>query len=679
MRALMLLALGFAAVAASADDRPVTLQSLLAEMTDVTTVARWPQPEYTCRQSSSYDRRSKTPADADGWFANTDNMDGLGAELKWETHAGRREAVLMDVDGPGAVVRFWSGGQHPKGNVRFYLDGAEQPAIEAPLYDLLAGKGFVPPPLAIQNAGEAINLYLPIPYARHCKITYDEQRPGNPQAPPPGRWYNIEYRTYPPGTKVETFSMDAFRAAAGDVERARKSLQEPAVPAGLAAKPLAPISLEAGRESSIALPPGPAAVRELQLSVTPESPDLVEEALRGTVLRLSFDGEETVWCPAGDFFGSGIGVNPLQSWYRTVAPDGTMTCRFVMPYQRSAKLAFSNCSRHRVVLRGRVLTGDWKWDERSLHFHANWRQQRQIPTRPFQDWNYLTATGKGLYLGDTLALFNPARTWWGEGDEKIFVDNEKFPSHFGTGSEDYYGYAWGNPALFQGPFSNQPRAGAGNLGHTTNTRVRSLDAIPFKQSLQMGIEIWHWADCKVDYAAATYWYARPGATCNRPPAPDEAAAELRQLPGRLKLAGALECDQLQIVAKTPGLPADTQDLSPYAGAWSGDSHLFVRATKPGDFIELRIPAAGAGAKKLTLHATKSYDYAVVRFSVNGKPVEKESDLYSAQPAPSGPIELGVFEPKDGAFVLRAEVVGTNPASRGPKYYFGLDAVLLSAP
>ena len=37
---------------------------------------------------------------------------------------------------------------------------------------------------------------------------------------------------------------------------------------------------------------------------------------------------------------------------------------------------------------------------------------------------------------------NPVEAWWGEGDEKVFVDGEKFPSHFGTGTEDYYGYAW---------------------------------------------------------------------------------------------------------------------------------------------------------------------------------------------------------------------------------------------
>ena len=51
-----------------------------------------------------------------------------------------------------------------------------------------------------------------------------------------------------------------------------------------------------------------------------------------------------------------------------------------------------------------------------------------------------------------LHVWNPRGGWWGEGDEKFFVDGEKFPSTFGTGSEDYFGYAWGNPHLFQKPY-----------------------------------------------------------------------------------------------------------------------------------------------------------------------------------------------------------------------------------
>ena len=48
----------------------ITLESLLHEMIDRDAVARWPDPAYKCLHASSYDRRSKTPDDPAGWFAN---------------------------------------------------------------------------------------------------------------------------------------------------------------------------------------------------------------------------------------------------------------------------------------------------------------------------------------------------------------------------------------------------------------------------------------------------------------------------------------------------------------------------------------------------------------------------------------------------------------------------------
>ena len=97
----------------------------------------------------------------------------------------------------------------------------------------------------------------------------------------------------------------------------------------------------------------------------------------------------------------------------------------------------------------------------------------------------------------------------------------------------------------------------------------------------------------------------------------------------------------------------------------------------GDFIALRIPAKEK--RKLTLYATKSWDYGILRFSVNGQPAGKDFDAWAERPKPSGPVTLGVFEPKNGAFILRVEVVGANPKSKNSKSFFGLDAVTLTAP
>ena len=68
-------------------------------------------------------------------------------------------------------------------------------------------------------------------------------------------------------------------------------------------------------------------------------------------------------------------------------------------------------------------------------------------------------------------------------------------------------------------------------------------------------------------------------------------------------------------------------------------------------------------KKIVLYATKSYDYGILRLSVNGQ-AAKDYDAYSATSVLSGPIELGTFEPKDGRFILRVEVIGANPSARG---------------
>ena len=353
-----------------------------------------------------------------------------------------------------------------------------------------------------------------------------------------------------------------------------------------------------------------------------------------------------------------------------------MDCCWVMPFQKSGRLTLVNLGKQPVSANLDVSVSAWKWDERSLHFHANWRQQDPIHTRPFQDWNYLIATGQGRYVGDSLVVFNPVKAWWGEGDEKIYVDGETFPSHIGTGSEDYYNYSWGHTGLFQTPFANQPRCdGPGNQGYTVVNRTRSLDAIPFTKSLRFDIEIWHWADCKVGYAATTYWYARPGATCNRAPQPDEAARPLHDPPKPFRIAGAIECEQMKIVAKSPVILVEPQ--SHVVAEWSDGAQLFVRGKRVGDFVELSIPATTK--QKLTLYATKSWDYGILRFSVNGQPAGKDYDAWAEKPITSGPIELGVFEPKDGAFILRVEVVGANPAARGSKAFFGLDAVTLSTP
>jgi hypothetical protein len=680
MPRLIFLATALAAAAAEPGGgaaSEVTLQSLLAEMIDFDAVARWPAPAYTCRQASSYDRAKVAP-DKPGWFANGDHS----KFIRVETARGRREHVMMDAEGPGCVVRFWlTTNERKKGALRVYLDGAEAPAVEFPTFDLLAGDLRVGAPLATAHpgytpgGGGGNTLYFPIPYARRCTITWEDADPGKVGP----RYYQINYRTWPAGTRVRTFSMADLEQARPQVDRVNKALADPPVFAGGRLVTLER-AIEPGREAEIDLPPGPAAVRRLEMKLTSDPSEELGPALRATVLRMSFDGEETAWCPVSDFSGSGVGINALRSWYRDVAPDGAMTCRWVMPYRRSGRLALSNLGKQAVKVRLSARVGEWAWDDRSMHFHANWRQQFEIPTKPFSDWNYIAIAGRGVYVGDGLALFNPLPSWYGEGDEKIWVDGESFPSHVGTGTEDYYNFSWAPKPVFQTPFANEVRLDQpATQGYNVVTRTRNLDGIPFGKSLAFDIEIIPWKETRLTYAAVTYWYGAPGATCNRAPMPEEAVRPLPAPPGR-RIQGAVECEKMEVTARSGGTVVESQDIAAIAaGLWGDGRVLLVRGAKAGDFVELRFPAPVKGPRKLVLYAAKSFDYGILRFTVNGRPAVKEFDGYSAEIVPGGPFDLGVFEPKDGVCTLRAEAAGSNPASRPPRYYFGLDCVVIEEP
>jgi len=486
-------------------------------MIDVEAVARWPLAEFTCNQVSSYDRAKVAP-DQPGWFGNEDHTN----YLRTEVNAGRTEHVLMDAEGPGVIVRFWlTAGGEKDGALRIYLDGQATPAMQFDGFDLLRSGLAIEAPLAQPHPGYSAksggaNLYLPILYARHCKVTWEEKSHGQ-------RYYQINYRTYAPGTKVITFTSAQLAAARAYIRSVNQTLASP--PAFANGRIVSrQTTLAAGATVSLDLPTGSHAIRTLELRLTTDDAREAERDLRSVIVVLTFDGEITAWCPATDFFGSGVGINALRSWYRAIDTDGTMTCRWVMPYARSGRLSLLNVGVRPVSAALRVTTAPWKWDDRSMHFHAAWHYASGLHTPPPSDWNYVHIIGRGVYVGDSLALFNPVPTWYGEGDEKIWVDGESFPSTLGTGTEDYYNYSYAPKGVFQTPFANLVRVDElRTLGWNVMSRTRQLDGILFRRSLRFDIELISWQPTTLIYAATTYWYAFPGATTNTKPQPAEAA------------------------------------------------------------------------------------------------------------------------------------------------------------
>lgn len=649
-----------AIVNAVAPAQVVSLEGLLEELNDRTVLTRMPDPAYTCRQFSSYDRNATAPGD-DSWFANAD----AGHFLRTEKRHGRDEYVMMDASGPGAIVRIWSA--NPKGTLRIYIDENPIPVIEGKMGKLLDAGGLAPAPLAgVRSRG--YNLYLPIPYARRCVVTSDE----------PGFYYQINYRTYEPGTIVASLSSATLVQASRQLRDAAGKLLASDWANGV--QPVWDAVIAAGAHWEKQLDRGGRAIEGMVIQL--DQPENWDRALRSLVLEIEFDGNVTVWAPVGDFFGSGIGLNALSDRMRQVSADGTLACGWIMPYRSSATIRLHNFGSEDLSCAVGVRTIPYRWDDRAMYFHATWREQRDIPTRPMRDWNYVTIDGTGVLVGDTLTVTNPVEQWWGEGDEKIYVDGESFPSHFGTGTEDYYGYAWCCPEPFQSPLHAQVRCDGhaynNNYGTTTVTRLRSLDAIPFQRSLRFDMELWHWADTRISQSAATYFYARPGARCNVQPDPaavSKAPPAAPVLPPPLVIEGAAEGETLEVIAASEGL-----NYGPQGGfglyTWSRGQHLWVRATRPGDFIELRVPSGEPKAEHLYARLTRSWDYAIISISVNGQVVVDEVDTFNtdAREVTTQRVDLGTHKPQDGGFVVRFEVIGSHERSEPPGTYFGIDCI-----
>jgi hypothetical protein len=270
--------------------------------------------------------------------------------------------------------------------------------------------------------------------------------------------------------------------------------------------------------------------------------------------------------------------------------------------------------------------------------------------------------------------------WWGEGDEKFFADGEKFPSTFGTGSEDYFGYAWGTPKFFDSATQCQTRNN-GNTGHLSMVRWHIADDVPFQNSFEACLEKYHGNNWPLLYAATAYWYQAPGVADGYEPVPVGEREDYYTLPELLPAAprlfadGFFECEELKVLAHTPDIFTGPQDMSPWgAQHWSNGAHLLMKATKEGDFVEVEIPAPDDKPRRLILTATQAPDFGQLAFTINGQPCPDTLDCYAPEVSPPAPVKLGLFTPQNGKFILRARVAGSNPKATGPKTYFGLDAV-----
>ena len=511
MRARVAFSIAFLACsfhAASAET--LTYTDLVGRLTDLEQLAVLPEPGEKCAQWSSYDRASKydqASGEYVNWSANGDGTGMIGEE--------DGKLVLAEMEGPGVIWRIWSASAG-KGHVKIYLDGQTEPAVDLPFagYFNLENKPFTRPELVYRVAG-GHNCYVPIPYQKSCRIVAE---------PNWGRYYHFTYTTYPEGTRVPTFKRDLSPAESAALDRADRILSRcGAAPADKRPGEITEqvrVTVRPRETATVVDLKGARAITALKVGINmPRQPDDNEfGVLRELALRISWDGraEPGVWSPLGDFFGTA----PRVSEYRSL-PMGMTKDRFYsywyMPFSKRALVELTNDGDEEHTVEFAVSHAPLALPIETLgRFHARWhRDADPDPKRPI-DWTMLKTEGRGRYCGVMLYVWNPRGGWWGEGDEKFFVDGETFPSTFGTGSEDYFGYAWCSCNLFQRAYHSQTvsvaKNGCANKdpadsgGHISNNRWHIADNLPFQQSFEGAIEKYFTNERLTRYACTAYWY-----------------------------------------------------------------------------------------------------------------------------------------------------------------------------
>jgi Protein of unknown function (DUF2961) len=639
---------------------------LAGRLTDLEYLATIPAPGDQCAQFSSYDRASRYDS-ATGKYLNWDaNGDGEGIIRK-----EGNQMVLAEMQGPGCIWRIWSAAPN-KGHVRIYLDGGPEPAVDLPFTGYFDGKNEPFTRAAIvHSVSRGWNNYTPIPYQKSCKIVAD---------PGWGLYYHFNYETFPQGTVVPTFNRHLAPEESAALDKASQRLSA-CGPNELPREHVVSGACRMDNEQANVVMDieGPAAITSIRVKThTPASPADFE-ALRAMTIQIQWDDETapSVWAPLGDFFGTAPGANKYRSLPLGLTEDGWWYCEWFMPFAKHARVTLQKEAGPVTGLECKIashpITGDIS---KYARFHAKWHRDALLPIEPERqiDWPVVKTEGKGRFVGMMLHIWNPRGGWWGEGDEKFFVDGEKFPSTFGTGSEDYFGYAWGDPALFQNAFHNQTHNDGNNKGHVSVNRWHITDNVPFQKSFEGCIEKYFPNRRPCLFASMGYWYLAPGGKDPYGPIPLSQRIGYWTPVESYQVKGALEGEKLKILSKTGG-ETQEQDMSGFSGQWSNDAHLWWIGAKPGDRLELELPVKNAGEYNVSLQLTRARDYGIVQLSLDGQKLGQPVDLYHPEVTPSGALSLGIRQLSAGAHRLDVEILGANPKAE-KSYMFALDYVRL---
>lgn len=273
----------------------------------------------------------------------------------------------------------------------------------------------------------------------------------------------------------------------------------------------------------------------LGLSYEDSDPDYYRKVL----IKMYWDDSETpnVLAPIGDFFCLGhsmaanfeslpftVSVKPSEE--KKFGGSAAFNCYLTMPFNKRARIEIENQGEHAYFqyfyIDYELLPSPFDPKE-ILYFHAHWRRENptqgwapnnmqtnsletQVPNLTGDGYTILETAGCGTFIGCNHSVLHHQGTWWGEGDDMIFIDDDTWPpSMHGTGGEDYFNQGWGmqkNAYPFCGTIIHEEDV----PGYQVSYRWHLADPVRFNKKIKVKLEHGHANHLRDDWSTTAYWY-----------------------------------------------------------------------------------------------------------------------------------------------------------------------------
>jgi hypothetical protein len=437
---------------------------------------------------------------------------------------------------------------------------------------------------------------------------------------------------------------------------------------------------------------GAGVINHIWLTFNDARPNWLEKEGSATpaelVIRMYWDNaaEPAVEAPIGDFFASGFGLhNEVRSLPVLVEGGDAYNCYWQMPFRKAARI---------------TVTNDGKKAARSFYYHIDYTELKQLPRntayfcaqyrqefpeKTGSDYLIADISGKGHYIGTVMSVRSRSPYWFGEGDIKYYVDGEKEPSTWGTGTEDYFLSAWGFTENLN-PYSgcSYMSKGEEDLGaRYTLYRWHVKDPVRFTRSFRFEIEHTGWISAdesatgevdghverEDDMATVAFWYQleQPKRFATLPHYEDRLLPNLEYIIGGKEMIGSVKHS-----------PGNIELQEGYD--WTDGGQILFSPSTGNAWLEADFIINEEEYQGLMLMMSHAPDYGKYRLFIDGKPISRvpmtiDFDFNNPQEEPrilnlySPDLEvfeyyLGSAALKKGKHTIRFQLVGMDARSTG---------------